>query len=279
MKKQEKDGLVWYTGEIGSGKDREKVVHGFTTRYGGVSEGHFASLNLAVGRGDVTASVGKNYEKVNEVLGIVPKKYARNAQVHGDVIHVLGTGEGLSFQEMVASETAVLGGDGLVTAEKDVMLWVYSADCVPILYYDSVNQVIGAVHGGWRGTALGISVKMVTLMAEKFGTSPQELQVVIGPSIGACCFTCSEDVPVAMEQSFGTEILEFCPKHPSEAGKYAVNLQGIHQYLLKKAGVLQIDCEPPCTACDLDSFWSHRKVGDARGVQGGFIMLKGEEHL
>lgn len=256
-------------------------VHGFTTRIGGVSEGDFSSLNLAVGRGDSPQSVAQNYKIIEKNMGISPLSYRRNAQIHGDSVHVVTSETAFSFPDFVDSHTVVPQGDGLVTQERGILLWVYGADCVPILFYDPVALVIGAVHAGWRGTAKGIASKMIHSMTTQFSSHPQNIQVIMGPSIGPCCFMCSEDVPQGMMETLGSDAQAFCPPHPSVPDKYAVNLWELNGLWLKKSGVPpeNIQKNPPCTACHLEEFWSHRKLGEHRGAQGAFIYLKTQEEL
>lgn len=281
LNKKEKNGLVWYEGTGFAEGYKEKVKYGFPTRLGGVSQGQFASLNLATGRGDEIASVKANYEKVVNTFSIKPSKYARNAQVHGNDMRVVTLESGLSLEEFVTPDFDVPSQDGLLTREKGIMLWVYSADCVPILFFDPVKEVIGAVHAGWRGTAKGIAFEMIKTMEKEFGSVAKDIQVVMGPSIKSCCFTCSEDVPEAVLESLGEDARPFLPKHKEEEGKFSVDLLGINRLWLTKAGVSQIESDVVCTACHLDEFWSHRKVGEARGVLGGFIYMtkEGEKEL
>lgn len=271
----EKEGLSWYEGAMMP----TSVCHGFPTREGGYSKGQFTSLNLATSRGDDPQAVASNYQKILDVRGIAPVGFARNAQVHGTTVHVVTREGSLSFAEFVSPEGQVLQGDGLVTQEKGVLLFAYGADCVPLLLCDPVQKVVGAAHAGWRGTAQGIGKVMVDTMVENFGTCPQDVQVVLGPSIGACCFMCSRDVPEEMEKQLGEEVRPFIPPHATEQNKFSVDLWGINTLWLKKAGVISIESSPPCTACHREEFWSHRKMGEQRGALGGYIYLPVEGEL
>lgn len=256
----------------------EDVVHGFPTKLGGHSKGDLEGLNLATGRGDQRELVKKNYQEICDALEISPAGFARNQQVHGKKIHLVSCENSLDLDTFVTATEPVPEGDGLLTQEKGVMLWAYSADCVPILYHDPVKQVIGAVHAGWRGTAQGIALEMVEEMGRVFGCKPEDIKVAIGPSIGPCCFMCSQDVPDAMREALGEKVEDFIPPHPTEKEKFSVDLQGINRLWLETAGVKHIDQQAPCTACHTEEFWSHRKQGEKRGALGGFIYLpKGEE--
>ncbi|MFI3254249.1 MAG: peptidoglycan editing factor PgeF [Eubacteriales bacterium] len=243
--------------------------HSFSTKKGGVSTGDFTSMNLISARGDNPESVMENYQRFHHALGLSPTQFARNAQIHSDIIRAVTSGD--SLEDFTNPTATFPQGDGLMTQEKNLPLWVYSADCVPILFHDPVEKAIAAVHSGWRGTALGIAGKMVEAMKSAYGTKAENLQVAMGPSIGSCCFLCDLDVPQAMKESLGSDAEAFC--HLKENGKYAVDLLGINHLWLTKAGVRQIDDQAPCTACETEDFWSHRKVNDRRGSMGGVICL------
>ena len=86
------------------------------------------------------------------------------------------------------------GIDALITALPDYAIAVRTADCVPVLLYDPLRQVIAAIHSGWRGTVKRISQKTIRLMTERFGTNPSDLMAVIGPSIGPDSFQVGKEV-------------------------------------------------------------------------------------
>ncbi len=265
MKRNTADGVVWYEGECFS----SGIVHGFSTKLGGVSTGAQASLNLISAYGGDVSAVRENYRRFHQAVGFSGHLLERGSQVHGDTLRLVTSGREMDSFLLGEHEA----GDGLMTQEKGLALWVYSADCTPILYYDPRQEAIAAVHAGWRGTALGISEKTIWEMKKAFGSKPEDIQVSLGPGIGACCFLCHEDVPQAMKHAFGTEIEVFL-QPSTEEGKVAVDLQGIHRFLLARAGVTQIDYGTTlCTACGKEEFWSHRVLGKERGSMGGMIAL------
>lgn len=243
--------------------------HCFSTRFGGVSEGALASLNLGVHRGDKPANVLENYRRLGEAVGFDPKRTVFTKQIHSDIIERVGVsdcGRGL----IVPVEN---GCDGLVTNEPEVVLTVFSADCTPILLYDPVAKAVGAVHAGWRGTAAAIAAKAVERMAAEFGSKPENIRAAIGPCISQCCFETDRDVPEAMLNAFGDAAKEAI----SETGsKYYVNLKALNALALTRAGVRQIDIATECTACEPNRFWSHRRVGNARGSLAAMILLRGD---
>ena len=162
--------------------------------------------------------------------------------------------------------------DALVTGEIDLPLVVFSADCGVILLYDPMQHAVGAIHAGWRGCAGGIVEKTVRTMTDAFGTRPCDVLAAIGPCIGPCCFETDGDVPAAMRTALGADAE---PYLEARGPKYHVDLAGLNRLWLLRAGLAQerIAVSGLCTACRPDLFWSHRKMGDARGVQVAMISL------
>ena len=261
-------GVIFHTASL---FDRHQIVHGFSTRLGGVSDGFHGSLNFR-GSGpepDSKDNVRENFRRFCAALDTSAEDLVLSVQVHQDTIrHVTAAdrGKGLFCP---ADYTA----DALVTNEPGLNLMVFSADCIILLLHDPVTRSIGAVHAGWRGTALDLPAKTVAEMGRLFGARPGDIRVAIGAGIGPCCFETHDDVPDAMIASFGGSVKGYI----SPLGeKWAVDLKGINGWRLREAGVLpdRIDVCPLCTACRGDLYWSHRKLGDRRGVQGALIGLR-----
>lgn len=161
--------------------------------------------------------------------------------------------------------------DALVTADAGVCLMVLSADCVPILLYDPVKRVVGAVHAGWRGTAAQIVVAAVEVMREQFGCSPGDMFAGIGPSIGKCCFEVGEEVADCFRRLF-PEAVVFAGKRPD---KFQVDLWEANRRELMEAGLKpeHIEVAGMCTVCHPERFFSYRRDGKAAGRFGAGIVL------
>ncbi len=243
------------------------ACHCFTTRLGGVSTGHLAAMNIGTHRDDRRENVVKNYEILAEAVDFDPKKLVLTKQTHTDKVLPVGQtewGAGLFAPELSHC-------DGLITNTPGTALTVFTADCTPILLHDPVTGAVGAVHAGWRGTAANIAGKAVSAMAEAFGCNPADIRAAIGPNIARCCFETDRDVPDAMLCAFG----EAAQNHIFPHGdKFYVNLKAINALALCRAGVTDIAISELCTCCDPDRFWSHRRVGQARGSQGAIIVCK-----
>ena len=173
------------------------VPHCFTTRYGGVSVGDQASLNLAVGRGDSAENVEANFRILGKALGFDPEKIVTTLQTHSDIVRVVSRKDCNGFLHRNYPEC-----DGLVTDDPGVTLVVFTADCTPLLFHDPVTGAVGAAHAGWRGTALGIGERVVETMVKSFGCDPKNIRAAIGPNIAQCHFETDRDVPDAMLAAF-----------------------------------------------------------------------------
>lgn len=238
--------------------------HAFSTRYGGVSTGDLDSLNLGVHRGDRPGNVLENYRRLGRAVGFSVRDLVFTRQIHTDQVRIVTAadrGQGLFFPAPDC--------DGLITNTPGVALAAFSADCTPILLFDPAAGAVGAVHAGWRGTALGIVRRAVEAMEDAFGVDPKNLRAAIGPCIGKCCFETRGDVPDAMRAALGERAQ---PAITRSGETYRVDLKLLNALWLREAGVEQIDVCPACTACEPNRFWSHRRVGNRRGSLAAIIV-------
>lgn len=217
----------------------------FTTRRGGVSEGPFASLNLGRRTGDEPARVDANRALVCRELGAEADRLALNHQVHGTAVN-----------RAVAGERG-LPGDALWTDEPELPIGALAADCVPVALV-RVDGVPGAavVHAGRRGLIAGVLEHAARTLGDR-------LAAAIGPSAGPCCYEVREDVAGPYRRRFGSEVVR---------GRN-LDLWSAAESSLRGAGVDEVQRVDLCTMCNPDLFFSHRRDGRARGVQGVVAVL------
>ena len=220
-------------------------------------------------RGDNPDHVKENYRRFLAAIGADGTRTASSNQVHGGVVRTVTTADVKDDLYGKVSYEA----DGLMTDLPGVTLLVYTADCIPILFYDPVRRVIAAVHAGWRGTAAGIASQAVERMRDVYGCRPGDILAAIGPGIGPDCFETHEDVPNAMTAALGGDALPFIREKGE--GKFLVDLKGLNALWLGKAGVSEqcIDTSTDCTLCKHDKYWSHRYTKGERGSQASIISL------
>lgn len=234
------------------------ITHGFSTRLGGVSENEFASMNLSYERGDKKESVDENYHRICKAMGVAEENLVFSQQVHDTkVVRVEKPGRYLT------------GIDGMVTNTPGLVLTTSYADCVPLFFVDRVNKAIGLSHSGWRGTKGEIGRITVETMQKEFGTDPEEVIAVIGPSICGDCYEVSEDVALQFPETARWR------KEGAEAGKYQLDLWKANKEILKRAGLSEknIHISGVCTACNSELLFSHRASGGKRGNLNGFLSI------
>ena len=246
--------------------DTIPVPHAFTTRLGGVSRDHLASLNLAFGHGDTMENVETNLRILTGALGIREEKLVLTRQTHSDIVRRVSAADAVGLCHRDYPEC-----DALVTNDPGTALLVFTADCTPILLWDSETGAVGAAHAGWRGTAAGIAAKTVEAMVKNFGSRPENIHAAIGPNLAQCCFETDADVPEAMYKALGKEAEAFIQRRGE---KFHVDLKGLNRLWLNQAGVSCVDISQACTACRQDLFWSHRATRGVRGSQGAMILCK-----
>lgn len=241
--------------------------HCFTTRLGGVSQGHLQSLNIGTSRGDAPENVLENYRRLGSSLGFDIHNLVLSRQTHSDIVHVVtekDRGAGLFAPPLPDC-------DALVTNTPGIALVVFTADCTPILFWDSETHAVGAAHAGWRGTASGIAARVVEAMGREYGSKPENIRAAIGPNIGYCHFETDEDVPQAMRAAFGPEAEAWIT---SNGEKYFLDLKAINRLVLNRAGVETVEMSDACTVCQCERFWSHRVTKGLRGSQGAIIVCR-----
>lgn len=252
-------------------ENEEQLCHGFSTRFGGVSSGELESLNLGFNRGDDHEKVIENYKRMASALEVPFESLVLSKQVHE--LNIVKVGSDEKGNGIIASNKWE-SMDGFYTNEKGVTLVTHYADCVPLFFYAPEYGMIGMAHAGWRGTVGEIGKKMVRIWVEEENIPAEKIQVVIGPSIGACCFEVDQDVQSAFAERFGSDASFI--SWDEEKQKYRIDLWACNKQSLIQAGVLEehVTVSGLCTCCLHELFFSHRHTKGHRGTLGAFMCLK-----
>jgi YfiH family protein len=252
------------------------LVHGFSTRQGGVSTCYGGkTLNLGQTQHDTHANVERNRALCLKVLGAVNEDgslwpLAQVRQIHSAIIHRIS-----------AVSTHAQAGDGMITNAPGLLLAIKTADCVPVLVADVKRRVVGAFHAGWRGTVARVVEKGVGEMRRQFGSAPSDLRAAIGPCVRKCCYAVGDEVRAEFESQFtyASELFEEvfdsnaihikypmlflnqrAPGHGDLGPETHLDLVAANQRQLEAAGVgpEHISIVEGCTSCDTKRFFSHR---------------------
>ena len=166
------------------------LLHGFSTRTGGVSRAYAGGsrtgeLNLGFTAADTREHVLENRRRFLAALGAPPESSLITLQqIHSSVVR--------RVTRQDAGRT--LHGDGLMTNQPGLLLAIQTADCIPVLIADTKKKAVAAFHAGWRGTLKRIVENGVGRMRAEFGSRPENLVAAIGPGIALCCYAVGEEV-------------------------------------------------------------------------------------
>ena len=269
------------------------LVHGFSTRRGGVSS--FDSLNSSDGKSDLNLgkvpwdsakNVAENRRRLVSRLRAKNLPLILQRQIHSDLIRVL------DGDEFPAPPPA---GDALITNRPGLLLAVLVADCLPILLVDAKQRVVAALHCGWRGTERRLAAKAVGRMRLLFGSRPEDLWAAIGPGIGSCCYAVGPEVVEEFASQFSYADTLLVPRtrpltplelkrdimiHPLRSNfglrvkkEIYLDLPRANVQQLRDAGVRQrqIYSAALCTSCHPELFFSHRRDAGHTGRMMGVI--------
>jgi len=252
------------------------LVHGFSTRTGGVSRpgpGEPVS-NLGFTEWDTRKAVLENRRAFQSALGASHLRLVPLGQFHSSLVHFFAAAPSLPAK-----------GDAALTGVAGLLLAVQTADCVPVLLVDPKKRVVAAVHAGWRGTLARIAEKTVGEMRKRLRSDPADLLAAIGPSIGSCCYEVGTELVTQFASQFadaedwfdelrtGDEpnplqwLNRMPPGHQPPPKKVRLDLPRANRAQLLAAGVAgrNIFSSGLCTACHPDLFFSYRKEGQQSG--------------
>lgn len=250
------------------------LQHGFSTRKGGVSKEHLASLNLSFSVEDAKENVLENFRRIGERFGKTPEDFVLSKQSHETKVLKVGTkdrGKGIT------KDRDYEGIDALITDEKGIILSCFSADCVPILFYDPIHKTVGACHSGWRGTKGKILQNVVEEMRKHFSSNPAEILIAIGPSICKEQYVVSEDLALSFLEDYpdlGEDTAS--PIQRISKDKFQLDLWDLNRRIALNCGIKEenISISGYCTMENPELFFSHRYSQGKRGLQGAFICLQ-----
>ena len=274
------------------------IRHGIFTRLGGYSPSPYQGLNTATpprgwAAGDSVDNVVRNRALALQALDISDYPCVTLWAVHGADSVVLDIKDEWrsdwachSYYEKSWTPASIRKGDALITNERGVAITLSFADCTPITLYDPVREVIGVVHGGWRGTARGIVPAAVETMVERFDCQPQSIHAGIAPTIGTCCYEISEnvqqlflgqeefeDIPTREQyRDIVRESAVFSTRQLLDRKSLRLDLQATNCNQLLMAGLRpeHIEVMEICTSCNTDKFFSHR---GEQGKTGRFPVI------
>lgn len=211
-----------------------------------MSEGPFASLNLARTVGDDPSRVAENRRRWLEALGV--PEVAEASQVHGAEVALVEAG--CSTAEVLARPA-----DALVARDPCRAVAVRTADCLPLLLADRATGAVAAVHCGWRGVVEGV-VHAALDRLEELGARPSSLLSAIGPHIRLGSFEVGPEVAARIQAvAEGRPVID--PRSPRPHADLALTVRAQLEARGVPAGAIH-DVGGD-TLDEADRFFSHRR--------------------
>ena len=262
------------------------VVAFSSTRQGGCSKGDYAEFNINRYCGDDEADIRQNRQTLCRLLGISDDRLLMPHQVHQTKTAIVD--EQLLSHSDNERQQLLDGYDALMTNLAGVCIGVSTADCIPVLLYDSDHHAVCAIHAGWRGTVARIVEHAVAAMTAAYGTRPSQLKAQIAPGISLESFEVGDEVYEAFDTA-GFDMTVISKKFPCNNGgsklftlhssllpsKWHLDLPECNRQQLIAIGVPAeaIRLSGICTYQQSDRYFSARKLGIRSGRIFTGIML------
>lgn len=234
----------------------------FTMRHAGMSG---CALNLSFDRGE-RAEVQANRQRVLHAMGLGHTSLYTVRQVHGNQICVVD-------EQAVRCGLSGVQADALVTALPEVPLGVLVADCLPIVLYTLESPlVLAVIHAGRMGTYHRIVSRVLETVQRRFAVAADQIYAVLGPAIGACCYTLDARAVRPFQECF-PDWKDFIT--PRGADRWVMSLTAANTVQLHTAGVppAHLLTADVCTVCYSQHLYSHRAEGQEAGRGIGVASL------
>ena len=204
------------------------------------------NVKIAFTNRNVDAKSSEDMKRFSDKYGFNYDNIVYNTQVHGADVRIVKSGDDFTENGKEA--------DGLITNLRNTPLLIFTADCVPVVFYDKKQGVVALVHAGWRGTYGNIAGGMVNIMVANYGCKVEDIKTIIGPSVSVDNYEVSYDL---IEKFAALEVQGY---YKEVDGKYYLDLWKLNKELLKKCGILEdnIKIIDFCTVRDNDKFFSYR---------------------
>lgn len=162
-------------------------------------------------------------------------------------------------------------GDFLITTQLSLALGIATADCLPIIFFDSSIPLIAIAHAGWQGSVKEIALKVTKTMQEQFSSNLDYVKIFFGPSAKTCCYHVGDEFLKNFESfDYASECFQL------RKDGYFFDLPLFNRLQLKAAGISQTSFHLDyniCTICN-PHYCSYRRDGEQTLRQMTMVMLK-----
>lgn len=237
----------------------EKLVHGISTKAHG-------NMSYFVGNANKDV-ISENRLRFFDSLNIQQSEIVTGEQVHSNNVYTVTS---------IDNPKNIPLTDALVSNVPNVYMEVRVGDCLPVMFFDPIKNVVGIAHSGWKGTVGKICVKTVEMMVTQFDSESKDILVFIGPGIGVCCYEVKEDVINEVRQKlplYADSVLNYLVENDTT---YFDMAKAVKLQLIEESGILDqhISMSEICTKDSPEQFYSYRNRGSAQN-DGLFVAVIG----
>ena len=254
--------------------DTRETALAFST-YRGEETGSYGGFNITHYCGDTALHVEQCREELCRELGIDDSHLILPRQTHSDRVLAIDS----TYMQLSKAQQAdaLMGVDAIITDLKQTCIGVSTADCIPVLLYDTKRGVIAAIHAGWRGTVAMIVCKVIDKMNRLYGSCACDIDAIIGPGISIDAFEVGDEVYEEFCKA-GFAMQQIAKRYPATDGgeKWHIDLWEANKLQLMRCGVDEksIEVAGICTYNNHAEFFSARRLGIKSGRIFSGILLK-----
>ena len=256
-------------------KYEKKLTHAITLRNGGVSKKPYDSLNFRKTVKGEIENVSTNLKICCDELKVNFESVCKATQTHSNNILILND---KNKDEYLFSKDNKEEFDAYIVEEKNITTYITTADCIPIIIYDPIKNIVSNIHSGWRGTVAKIYMNVINVLKSEYDSNINDLIICIGPHIRSCCFSSEE---LEFKEKF-TNVwkneLEYI-FYENNKKRFHIDMEKLIIGDILKAGIRKENIATCniCTCCNSDKFFSCRaskKYGSDFGTFATFVCLK-----
>lgn len=223
------------------------IMYGYFTRNGGNSKKPFDSLNCSFNIKDDKKNVIENINAAKQKLNLEQTRIKFINQSHGTNIELINSNN-------ISEKTFA---DGSITQTKDISLAILTADCATIFFIDLKNNIICAIHSGWKGCLNNIISKTATKLNE-IRKSAKNTVAIIGPCLGQKNFEVDKkfkEIFIRKNSNYETYF-----KEKTKNNKFYFDMRGLIDLQLRQISINNIFHINNDTYDEESLFFSHRRA-------------------
>lgn len=246
----------------------QNIQSGFTLRSPHAFEQGNLALHVCQNPADVLAG---RMQFAKETLPL--SQWVLAIQQHTATVRRVGASD--AGRGALSHEEALPAADALYTTDPDLLIGVFTADCLGIVLTDPTIPLAAVVHSGWKGTAQAILLELLTILKQEQLLNPDHIQVRFAPSLSYSSLEVGPEVIEQIQAMAQSRNLNIAPYiRPGKGDRFYMDNQGINIAMLKSFAIPEENIFPSSidTKTSPDGF-SYRRDGRQCGEHFSFAWI------